>query len=132
MDLTEYEDSDPLEELSEEELQQLMELGVIPSKQDALAQQLSQATAIRNRQGPQSREAGRVVVAANPLEFAVHAYEGIQAKKDIEKLRKEQSDLLDEQVRGRSQFLRAMYGKKPPIPMAPPDPKSFKMPTVNF
>jgi hypothetical protein len=132
MDLTAYEDSDPLEGLSEEEIQQLMELGVIPSEQDALAQRLAEATAIRKSEGPQGRNSGRVYTAASPIEHAVHAFEGIQARKDIDSLTKKQQDLLDKQVAGRGQFLRAMYGKKPPIPMAPIDPESFKMPTVNF
>lgn len=134
MAMTPYEDSDPLEGLSEEELQQLMELGVIPQKQDALALQLAQATKLRNAAGPEGRDSGRVYTAANPLEHLVHAAQGIRAGSDMKRLEKEQQDLANAQVAGRSQFLKALYGKKPPIPMDLDaiQADNFQMPTANF
>lgn len=132
MAMTMYEDSDPFEGMSEEELQQLMDLGMIPGKQDALAQQLAQATAMRNAKGPEGRGYAGVYTAANPLEHLAHAAQGIKAGRDMERIQKEQNDLLQQQTAGRSQFMKAMYGKKPPIYTAPLDPEDFKMPTVNF
>lgn len=134
MAMTPYDDQDPLEGLSEEELQQLMDLGVIPQKQDALALQLAQATKLRNSPGPQGRDSGRVYTAASPLEHIAHAAQGIKAGRDMKRVEQEQKDLMASQVQGRSQFLKAMYGKKPPISMELDaiDPDNFKMPTVNF
>lgn len=136
MAMTMYEDSDPLEGLSEEDLQQLMDLGVIPQKQDALAVQLAQATKLRNQQGPQGRDSGRVYTAASPLEHIAHAAQGIQAGREMKRIGQQQEQLAKDQVAGRTAFLRAMYGKKPPISMAQMgleiDPDDFKMPTVNF
>lgn len=132
MAMTIYEDSDPLEGLSEEELQQLMDLGVIPQKQDALALQLAQATKLRNAPGPEGRDSGRVYTAASPLEHIAYAAQGIKAGRDMERVQKAQEELMKEQVSGRSQFLKMMYGKKPPIPTDPLDPEDFQMPTVNF
>lgn len=131
MAMTQYEDSDPLEGMTEEDLNQLMELGIIPKKQDALAQQLAQATAIRNSAGPEGRDSGRVYTAASPLEHAAHAFEGIQARKDIKRITKEQQDALDEQSSGRKAFVKAMFGKKPPIPFEP-DYSSVTMPNMSF
>lgn len=132
MAMTQYEDSDPFEDMTEDEIQQLMELGVIPKKQDALAQQLAQATALRNKEGPQGRDSGRVYTAASPLEHIAHAAQGIMAGRNIKRLQKEQQGQLDAQVKGRSAFLKAMYGKKPLISIEPFDPESVDMPSVNF
>jgi hypothetical protein len=92
------------EDATDEQIQQMIELGIIPAQMGAIDQQMAQAQAVRNRQGPQGRDNGRVFVAANPLEHVMHAAQGIKAGKDIEDLKRKQEELLRQQVRGRMQF----------------------------
>jgi hypothetical protein len=102
-----------LANLSEEDIQQLMELGVIPDQQSSLNDQIQQAQKIRNRGAPQGYDTGRVYVAANPLEHLAYALQGIKAGRDIDKARSEQQKLLAQQIRGRSNFFNKM--KQPAI-----------------
>lgn len=122
------------EEMSPEELQQLMELGVIPSKMDALKDQMGLAEALRYGEGPQGRDSGRVYTAANPLEHLVHAANGIKAGKDLEDLRTKQNSLLDKQVQGRSAFINALRRKRNPIQLdsQEDDLMAMQMPTGSF
>lgn len=101
-----------LEGLSEEELQQLMDLGVLDDQGNLLGEQLAQAQAVRNSPGPEGRDSGRVYTAASPIEHAVHAWQGIKAGKDIEKIGQQQQGLLAEQGAGRKTFLDALRRKK--------------------
>lgn len=99
---------DDFNNLSEEDLQQLMALGVIPDQQSSLEDQIQQAQLIRNRQAPKGYDTGRVYVAANPLEHLARALQGIQAGRELKNLRSEQQKLLAEQIRGRKMFFDRM------------------------
>lgn len=112
--MTQYEDSDPLEGMTPEQLEQLIQLGVIPEEQAMLAGSLSQARALRNKEGPKGTDMGRVYVAASPLEHAVHAYEGYKAGNDIKDLTKKQQDTLKRQTEGRMAFVDALRRKSKP------------------
>ncbi len=131
MAMTVYEDSDPLADLTEDQIAQLMELGVLPDEQKSLAEQLTQARELRNRQGPQGIDTGRIYTAANPLEHAVHAYEGIKAGKQIDELLKQQQESLMKQSEGRSAFLKALRRKPQTIEMQTFEPE-MEMPEGNF
>ena len=100
-----------LDNLSEEELQQLIALGSLPDEQNALQDQIKQAQMIRNRQAPQGTQAGRVYVAANPLEHLAYAMQGIKADRDIKNLRSQQQDVLRRQNEGRMSYLDALLGR---------------------
>lgn len=119
-------DETSLEGLSEEEIQHLMELGVIPSKQTLLQQQMDRANALRDTEGPQMRGNNRVQTAANPLEFAVAAYKGYQANKDVKKLEQQQAAQLQKQVDGRSLFLRKLRPPTAPTSLLPPVENGFE------
>jgi hypothetical protein len=131
MAMTIYEDSDPLADMSEEEIAQLMELGVIPEEQKNLATSLSQARELRYGQGPQGHDSGRIYTAASPLEHAVHAYQGIKAGKQIDELLKKQQENLLKQTEGRTAFLKALRRKPQQIQMASFEPE-MEMPEGNF
>lgn len=131
MAMTIYEDSDPLADLSEEEIAQLMELGAIPAEQESLATSLSQARELRNRQGPQGYDSGRIYTAASPLEHAAHAFQGIKAGREIDDLLKKQQENLLKQTDGRSAFLRALRRKPQTIEMTTFEPQ-MEMPEGNF
>lgn len=131
MALTQYEDSDPLADLSEEEIQQLMELGALPTEQSQLASSLAQATALRNKEGPQGQQTGRVYTAASPIEHAVHAWQGIKAGKQMDSILKKQQENLLKQTEGRGAFLKALRRKPKTIGIEEYEPQ-MQMPNVEF
>jgi hypothetical protein len=131
MAMTIYEDSDPLAGLTEDEIAQLMELGAIPEEQKSLAGSLAEARELRNRQGPQGIDTGRVFTAANPLEHAAHAYQGIKAGRQIDDLLKKQQENLLKQTEGRSAFLKALRRKPQTMEMQEFEP-TMEMPEGNF
>jgi hypothetical protein len=131
MAMTIYEDSDPLADLTEDEIAQLMQLGALPEEQKSLIDQLSSARELRNREGPQGIDTGRVFTAANPLEHAAHAYQGIKAGRQIDDLLKKQQEILLKQTDGRSAFLKALRRKPQQIEMTAFEPQ-MEMPEGNF
>lgn len=107
-----------LEDLSEEEIAQLMEMGALDDQMGILDKQLAQATALRNAPGPEGRDSGRVYTAANPLEHLVHAAQGIQAGSQMEDLAKKQEAILGQQTSGRKAFLDALR-RRPKVGLGP-------------
>lgn len=105
---------DEFEGLTEEQLQQLIELGIIPDQQSYLSEQMEQANAVRNREGPQMQGNGRVQTAANPLEFLGQGIQKYQAGKDLKDIGKKREDLLNKQVIGRKALLDAIRGRRGP------------------
>lgn len=99
-------------EMSEEEIQQLIALGIIPDKQSDIKDQIAQAQALRQKV-PEMRGNGRVQVAANPLEFLGQGIQNYKAGKTIEDLRKKQEELLQQQVAGRGKFFQALRRRSP-------------------
>jgi hypothetical protein len=100
-----------LDNLSEEDLQKLLQLGVIPDEQSSLDDQMKQAQMIRNRQAPRGTDTGRVYVAASPLEHIAYAMQGIKAGRDMDKLRDQQQSLLQQQISGRQSYMDALLGR---------------------
>jgi hypothetical protein len=98
----------PEDTASAEELERLMSLGIAPDQQALLKDQMSQAQALRNRANPEMRGNGRVMTAANPLEFVGAVMQKRQAGKDIEKLKKDQQDSLSKQAKDRALFYELM------------------------
>lgn len=94
------------ENLTEEDIQQLMELGILPDQLQSLQSQIDTAQALRDREAPRGQRVGPsgVYVAASPLEHLSYALQGIKAGKDIDRLRQDQQRILAEQVRGRSRY----------------------------
>jgi hypothetical protein len=109
------------DEVSEEELLQLMGLGVIPDQQNLLKDQMAEANALRDksRAGPQMRGNSRVQTAANPLEFLSSYLGDRKAGKELDSLRKQQNDLLQQQVKGRSAYYNALRRGNQPIQHIP-------------
>lgn len=115
------------DEVSEEELMQLMALGVIPDQQNLLKEQMAEATALRSKSqaGPEMRGNSRVQTAANPLEFVASYLGNRKAGKELDALRKQQNDLLQQQVKGRSAYYNALRRRGGPpaagVPLNPND-----------
>lgn len=97
--------------LSDEQIQQLMQLGIIPQQQDILGKQLQLAQGLRYSQGPQGRDSGRVYTAPNPLEVAMHNIQQYQAGKQMQDIQQKQQDMLRKQALGRAALAKLLYGQ---------------------
>ena len=115
---------DGTEEMTDEELEQLMALGIIPDQQSALEKQMAIAQELRHGKGPEMRGGGGgYQTAANPLEFLASGLEKRKAGKEIDDLRARQEAMLQQQVQGRKLFYQNLRGKKPQDPGLGPMPE---------
>lgn len=93
-----------IQELSDEDLAKLVELGMIPEEQAQLAKQMQQAQMLQQGAGPEMRGNGRVQTAANPLEFGAQLlkqYAGQRREKD---LMSKMDALQKQQLQGRQLY----------------------------
>lgn len=97
-----------VEDLSEEDINAILGLGTAEDRGAQLEGQLAQAMRLRNQEGPQGRGYGGIYTASSPIEHAVHAWQGIKAGKDAEKISAQQDALMQEQIEGRKRFLDAL------------------------
>lgn len=127
-----------MDEMSDEDIQALIELGIIPEQQQALQGQLEQAQLLRDKSlaGPEMRGNHRVQTAANPLEFLVSGIQGYRAGKDIKSLQEQQAALLRQQATGRNKFIQSYLdtperrASRPFMQDVPVD--EFNMPVGNY
>jgi hypothetical protein len=97
-----------LQNMSPEDIQQVLGLGEIPDKQSLLMQQLKQANLLRNSDAPEGRYAGHMYVAPNPLEILGHVaqqYEGLKGQRDVDAQSKE---LMTQQTAGRNRYFQLL------------------------
>jgi hypothetical protein len=111
-------DPSDLENLSPEQIQQLVALGVIPDEQSDLQQQYQIANELRTTPTPQMYGNGRIMVAASPLEHIAVGLQRYKGMKDMKDIQEQQKLLREAQVRGRTDFLKQYMG--PPRPMSLP------------
>lgn len=104
-----------MDELSDEDINMLIALGVAPDKSKSLDEQLATAQQLRQKAmaGPEMRGNGRVMVAANPLEFLGSALKSRQYGQEIGDIRSQQDALMNQQTAARQAFLRALRNKQP-------------------
>lgn len=101
-----------IENLTDEQVQQLMALGIIPDEQGQLQKQMDQAESIKTAAAPQGGYSrGGVYTAASPLEHIARVMQGIKAGKDLDKLYQKQQDLFQQQVSGRQSYFDAIRGR---------------------
>ena len=101
-----------IEDMSQEDIDAILGLGDAEEKGSQLDAQLAQALQLRNKSGPEGRGYGGVYTAANPLELAAYAWQGIRADKDAERIGAEQDALMAEQTAARKKFFEAMIRKQ--------------------
>lgn len=97
-----------VEDMNEEDLNAILGLSTGDEKSAQLQAQLSQAQKLRNQAGPEGRKYGRMYTAANPLEHIAHAWQGIEAGQDAERLTEEQNQLMQQQLDARKKYFEAM------------------------
>lgn len=103
-----------------EQLQQLIALGAIPDEQKDMDLQMIQAQKLRNTESPQGQLAGRVYVAANPLEHLAAGIDKYQGAKQMKKLYGQNRDMRTRQTDARMLYLQKMMGAGGQPPMGTP------------
>lgn len=103
-----------MDELSDEEVNMLISLGIVPDKSKSLDDQLASAQALRAdaMHGPEMRGNYRVQTAANPLEFLAKGIQGYRAGKDIKDIQGQQQDLMSQTTDARKAFFEALRRKR--------------------
>lgn len=101
---------DPFAGVSGEQLQALMELGILPELQAGLDDQISQADALRNAPGPEGRDSGRVYTAANPLEFIGAGLQSYAGMREGKKLRSQREEALKKSAETRRTYFDLVRG----------------------
>lgn len=127
-----------MQELSDEDLAKLVELGQIPEQQAALLKQQQQAQMMQQRQPLQMGGNARVQVAANPLEAIgglMQQYAGQRKEKD---LMGKMDALQKQQLQGRqlyaSKLMDTPYRRstQPFVQGQQVDPNNVPMPAMGF
>lgn len=119
-----------LETLSEEDLQELVSLGVIDENMAENARQMALAEKLRyGTPGPEGRQAGRVYVAANPLEHLGRGMEQWNAQKKMGELEKQRGTMQGQQTQGRQNYWDLIRGmRQKPVDLSTVEPA----PTYEF
>jgi len=114
-----------VEDLTEEDINAILGLGTAEDEAAQLENQLAMANKLRYQSGPEGRGYGGIYTAASPLEHAAYAWQGIEAKKDAEKLGAEQDALMQRQTDARQKFFDAMMRRQAPQAQAGYGPQPF-------
>lgn len=133
-------DPSDLENMTPEQIQQLIALGVIPGKQEDLAQQYEIANQLRGTASPEMRGNGRVMVSSNPLEHIGVGLQRYAGNRDMKRIEAEQDALRKQQTAGREAFLKQYLFPNGPRPQtingAAPVPQvgqiTAPMPKMSF
>lgn len=101
-----------LEDMTEEDLQKLVELGVIDEQMAENQRQMRLAEELRFQKGPEGRQAGRTYVAANPLEHLGTGIQQWQAQKRMGELEKQRGEMGQQQTEGRKSYWDVLRGMR--------------------
>jgi hypothetical protein len=108
-----------MDDLTPEQLQQLIELGVIPDEQQMLMKQMQSAQQLRDTPIPKGGMAGRVYVA-DPLGAVAAGVDRYQGHKQMQGLDQKYGATLDKQTAARSKYAQMIQQLRQPT--QPVDP----------
>ena len=100
-----------MDDLTPEQLEQLIALGIIPDEQAGLNQQMDQANQLRNTPIPKGGMAGRVYVG-DPFGALAAGFDRYQGNKQIKQIQGQQKDLMDKQMQARMAYVNLL--RNPP------------------
>ena len=106
-----YEESTP-EDMSEADIADLAQLGVLGEDLSENSRQMELAEGLRYAKAPEGRAAGRVFVAANPLEHLATGIDRYRGAKEMKRLEGERKDISGKQTEGRAKYWDLLRGKK--------------------
>lgn len=100
-------------DMTDEQLQQLTQLGIIPDKQKTLENQMKIAQALRYQQSPgmSGNWGSRVQTAASPLAMIAHMAQQYQGGQQMKQNQAKQDALLDQQAKGRFMMAKLLNGR---------------------
>lgn len=101
-----------LDNMTEEDLKKLVELGVIDESMAENARQMQLAEQLRYAAGPEGRSSGRVYTAANPLEFLGHGLQQWNAQKRMKELESKRGEMQKQQTAGRQTYWDILRGER--------------------
>lgn len=125
-----------MDEFTPEQLQALIELGIMPEELAGLDEQLAQADALRGTPMPEGQMAGRVFVAPNPLQYLAAGMDRYRGARDAKELRGQRKELLGKTTNSRMAYAQALMdalrggggAQAPAQPMQPQQPPSAMPP----
>lgn len=124
-------DPSDLENLSPEELEQLVALGIIPEQMSGMDRQYKEAAALRRTQQPGMEGNGRVMVAASPLAHLAAGVDRYQGNKQMRGIESKQDQLLKEQAAARNLYLKKYLFPAGPKPGVIRDPLQMGEQTID-
>lgn len=124
-------DPSDLENMSPEEIEQLVALGIIPEQMSGLDRQYKTAAALRQTQQPGMEGNGRVMVAASPLAHLAAGVDRYQGNKQMRGIEKRQDDILREQAAARNLYLKKYLFPAGPRPNSIKDPLQMGQQTID-
>ena len=95
-------------QLGPQDIEMLGQLGVSPDKLEELKRQMAQQQAVRFQDGPQMRNAGRVSMAANPMEHIGSVIQRMRARGDMKKTQEQIDAEISAQKAARTQIMESM------------------------
>lgn len=94
--------------LTEDQIAQLMQLGVLQDEKGILNQELEMAQQLRQTPGPRGRYTGRAFVAANPLEFLGRGLDRVRGSMETARVTEAQRENARRAADARQQYLSAI------------------------
>jgi hypothetical protein len=108
-----------LENMSEEDIQKMVDLGLIDENMAENARQMQTAEKLRYSEAPGMRGNSRVMTAANPMEFIGRGIQQYRAGRQMEDLAKQRGELGKQQTAGRRNYWDVLRGmRQKPIDMS--------------
>jgi hypothetical protein len=101
-----------MSQLSEEDLQKLISLGMIDENMAENARQMAMQEGLRYGAAPEGRDSGRVYTAANPLEHVGSLLQKYNANKEMKNLKTERGVMQGQQTAGKGMFWDLLRGKR--------------------
>lgn len=101
-----------ISKMSEDELAQLVQLGVIDENMAENARQMKLAEQLRYQGMPEGRNSGRIYTAANPLEFLGTGLQQYQAMKRQKELEKQRGEMQGKQTQARGTYWDLLRGQR--------------------
>jgi hypothetical protein len=98
--------------MSEEDIQKLVELGVLDEDMAENKRQMELADKLRYAEAPEGRNSGRVYTAANPLEHVGHLMQQYRAGKKEEELEKARVGIGEKQTSARKSYWDMIRGAR--------------------
>lgn len=124
-------DPSDLENMTPEEIEQLVQLGIIPEQMSSMDRQYKQAAALRNTQMPGMEGNGRVMVAASPLAHLAAGVEKYQGHKQMKDIETRQNQLLKDQAAARNLYLKKYLYPAGPMPNSIKGPLEMGQQTID-